>query len=79
MFFCVSRTKRVYLITLQQGIFSIKIDILMEGINNVVYDTDYSGYIADGGYPLFQTPLGTGKLGFFDKLLSGIFPSLFAK
>lgn len=50
----------------------------MEGIKNVVYDTDYSGYIVDGGYPLFQVPT-TEHLGFFDKFLSGIFPSLFTK
>ena len=48
-------------------------------INNVVYDTNYSQQIADGGYPLFQAPVATQKLWFFDKLLSGIFPSLFAK
>ncbi len=47
-------------------------------INNVVYDTNYSQQIADGGYPLFQAPVATQKLWFFDKLLSGIFPSLFA-
>jgi hypothetical protein len=29
----------------------------MDVIKNVVYDTDYSAYIADGGYPLFQTPV----------------------
>lgn len=51
----------------------------MEVIQNIVYDTDYSAYIADGGYPLFQVPAHEQKLGFFDKLLSGIFPSLFAK
>ncbi|MCX6823687.1 MAG: ATP-binding protein [candidate division SR1 bacterium] len=51
----------------------------MEVIQNVVYDTDYSGYVADGGYPLFKAPATEQKLGFFDKLLSGIFPSLFAK
>ncbi|MFA7298756.1 MAG: DUF87 domain-containing protein [Candidatus Absconditabacterales bacterium] len=51
----------------------------MEVIQNVVYDTDYSGYIADGGYPLFDAPATEKKLGFFDKLLSGIFPSLFTK
>jgi len=51
----------------------------MEVIQNVVYDTDYSGYVADGGYPLFQAPATEQKLGFFDKLLSGIFPSLFSK
>lgn len=34
----------------------------MEVINNVVYDTDYSGYIADGGYPLFQAPAASEKL-----------------
>ncbi len=44
----------------------------------MVYDTDYSGYIVDGGYPLFQVPT-TEHLGFFDKFLSGIFPSLFTK
>jgi len=44
-----------------------------------VYDTDYSGYVADGWYPLFKAPVTEQKLGFFDKLLSGIFPSLFAK
>lgn len=44
----------------------------------MVYDTDYSGYIVDGGYPLFQAPT-TEHLGFFDKFLSGIFPSLFTK
>ncbi len=51
----------------------------MEVIQNVVYDTDYSGYVADGWYPLFKAPVTEQKLGFFDKLLSGIFPSLFAK
>ncbi len=50
----------------------------MEIIQNVVYDTDYSAYIADGGYPLFEKPANE-KMWFFDKLLSGIFPSLFAK
>ncbi|MFA6256081.1 MAG: DUF87 domain-containing protein [Candidatus Absconditabacterales bacterium] len=52
---------------------------MVEVITNVVYDTDYSGYVADGGYPLFQAPVKGQQLGFFDKLLSGIFPSLFAK
>ena len=51
----------------------------MEVIQNVVYDTDYTWYIANGWYPLFQAPATPGKLWFFDKLLSGIFPSLFAK
>jgi conjugal transfer ATP-binding protein TraC len=51
----------------------------MEVITNVVYDTDYTGYIADGGYPLFQAPVKTEHLGFFDKFLSEIFPSLFNK
>ena len=51
----------------------------MEVITNVVYNTDYTGYIANGWYPLFQAPAAPGKLWFFDKLLSGIFPSLFAK
>jgi len=51
----------------------------MEVIQNVVYDTDYSAYVADGGYPLFQAPAGAEKLWFLDKLLSGIFPSLFGK
>ena len=50
----------------------------MEVIQNVVYDTDYSGYVADGGYPIFQAPAKASKLGFFDNILSGIFPSLFA-
>lgn len=31
-------------------------------INNVVYDTNYSQQIADGGYPLFQAPAATQKL-----------------
>jgi len=51
----------------------------MEVITNVVYDTDYTGYIADGGYPLFQAPAQGEHLGFFDKFLAGIFPSLFNK
>jgi len=51
----------------------------MEVITNVVYDTDYTGYIADGGYPLFQSPVKTEHLGFFDTFLSEIFPSLFNK
>ena len=51
----------------------------MEVIQNVVYDTDYSTFVADGGYPLFQAPATKPKIWFFDKLLSGIFPSLFAK
>jgi hypothetical protein len=51
----------------------------MEVIQNVVYDTNYSGYIADGGFPLFQAPEKKQELGFFDKILSGIFPSLFTK
>ncbi len=50
----------------------------MKIIQNVVYDTDYSAYIADGGYPLFEKPTRE-KMWFFDKLLSGIFPSLFEK
>jgi len=52
---------------------------MVEVITNVVYDTDYTGYITDGGYPLFQAPAQAEKLSFFDKLLSGIFPSLFSK
>jgi len=51
----------------------------MEVIQNVVYDTDYSQQVTDGGYPLFQAPATEQKLWFFDKFLSGIFPSLFAK
>ena len=35
---------------------------MVEVITNVVYDTDYTGYIADGGYPLFQAPDTTEKL-----------------
>jgi len=50
-----------------------------EIITNVVYDTNYSGYIADGGFPLFQTPEKKQELGIFDKILSGLFPSLFTK
>ena len=34
----------------------------MEVIKNVVYDTDYSAYVADGGYPVFQAPATTQKL-----------------
>jgi hypothetical protein len=34
----------------------------MEVIQNVVYDTDYSAYVADGGYPLFQASATTEKL-----------------
>ncbi len=49
-----------------------------EIISNVVYDTNYSGYVADGGFPEFQTPKHQ-KMWFFDKLLAGIFPSLFEK
>jgi len=52
---------------------------MVEVIKNVVYDTDYSTSVADGGYPVFQTLASTEKLWFFDKILSGIFPSLFAK
>jgi len=51
----------------------------MEVITNVVYDTDYSQQVADGGYPVFQAPTKQKELGFFDKFLSGIFPSLFPK
>jgi len=51
----------------------------MEVIQNVVYDTNYSGNIPDGGYPIFQTPTNVPKLWFFDKILSEIFPSLFPK
>lgn len=51
----------------------------MEVIQNVVYDTDYSAYVADGGYPLFQAPTKAEKMWFFDKFLSEIFPSLFEK
>ena len=51
----------------------------MEVIQNVVYDTDYSAYVADGGYPLFQASATTEKLWFFDKILSNIFPNLYAK
>jgi len=51
----------------------------MEVIQNVVYDTDYSAYVADGGYPLFQASAKTEKLWFFDKILSNIFPSLYTK
>lgn len=53
--------------------------LLMEVIQNVVYDTNYSQQIADGGYPEHQIPNRWNTLGFFDKILSGIFPSLFAK
>jgi len=52
---------------------------MVEVIKNVVYDTNYSGYVADGGYPVFQATASSEKLGFFDKLLSTIFPSLFTK
>ena len=34
----------------------------MEVIQNVVYDTDYSVYVADGGYPLFQAPATAKKM-----------------
>lgn len=51
----------------------------MDVIKNVVYDTNYSTYLADGGYPVFETPTKATKLGFFDKILSEIFPGLFAK
>ncbi len=34
----------------------------MEVIQNVVYDTDYSAYVADGGYPLFQAPAAAPKM-----------------
>jgi hypothetical protein len=34
----------------------------MDLIKNVVYDTDYSTAVVDGGYPLFQAPLATKKL-----------------
>lgn len=51
----------------------------MEVITNVVYDTNYSQQVADGGYPIFQAPTKQKELGFFDKFLSGIFPSLFPK
>lgn len=51
----------------------------MEVITNVVYDTDYTWYVTDGGYPVFQSPSSTEHLWFFDKILSGIFPSLFTK
>ncbi len=51
----------------------------MEVIKNVVYDTNYSPQVADGGYPEHQAPAAASKLGFFDKILSEIFPSLFAK
>ena len=50
-----------------------------ETITNVVYDTDYSTQVADGGYPLFQAPAKAEKMWFFDKILSEIFPSLFPK
>ncbi len=52
---------------------------MVEVIKNVVYDTNYSGYVADGWYPVFQATASSEKLGFFDKLLSTIFPSLFTK
>lgn len=51
----------------------------MDIIQNVVYDTDYSTLVADGGYPLFEAPAKEPKLWFFDKILSEIFPSLFTK
>lgn len=34
----------------------------MEVIQNVVYDTDYSAYVADGGYPLFQVSAKSEKM-----------------
>jgi len=52
---------------------------MVEVIQNVVYDTNYSQQVADGGYPIFEAPTKTGGLGFFDNILSQIFPSLFAK
>ena len=52
---------------------------MVEIIKNVVYDTDYSGYINDGWYPLFQAPVSVEKPWFFDNILSKIFPNLFAK
>ncbi|MEI7919394.1 MAG: hypothetical protein WCH65_04250 [bacterium] len=51
----------------------------MEVIKNVVYDTNYHDAVADGGYPVFDAPAKASKLGFFDKILSEIFPGLFAK
>ncbi len=35
---------------------------MVEIIKNVVYDTNYSTYVADGGYPLFQAPAAAEKL-----------------
>jgi len=35
---------------------------MVEVIQNVVYDTDYSTLVADGGYPLFQAPAAEQKL-----------------
>jgi len=49
----------------------------MEVIQNVVYDTNYSQQLPDGGYPEYKTPAPASKLGFFDTILSQIFPSLF--
>ena len=51
----------------------------MELFTNVVYDTNYSWFVADGGYPIFQAPQKTETLWFFDKILANIFPSLFEK
>jgi hypothetical protein len=30
---------------------------MVEVIENVVYDTDYSAYIAEGGYPVHPIPV----------------------
>ncbi len=49
----------------------------MNIITNVVYDTDYSAFVSDGGYPLFQAPASTAKLWFFDRIFSSLFPSLY--
>lgn len=49
----------------------------MKVIQNVVYDTNYSQQVVDGGYPIFQVPPKQKGLNFFDNILSKIFPSLF--
>jgi len=50
---------------------------MIDAIKNVVYDTNYTAYIPNGGYPVVEFPQAEKKLGFLDNVFSKIFPSLF--
>ncbi|MEI6426002.1 MAG: DUF87 domain-containing protein [Candidatus Absconditabacteria bacterium] len=50
----------------------------MDQITNVIFDTNYSGILPNGGYPTYvlQEEAKQSKLGWFDTFFAGLFPGI---